>query len=225
MALNEACQLWIEQEIDSGLERGDTPYAIGQLIAKEVEKLFEVKIPPETIRSRARRQKKKEGEERSNDQFPKKVRIQTKPETKSALNTTVKAIEANEVSQEDVKAVTDVVAQKIYAGELPYNLAEPVTHAMNAKNPSKPKRRKNKGVTLKSIHSRINGAANDLLGYLDSGLKPQGNDINYYEGIRHSAPVLMMCFHKMGIDIDKVMATVRGKPKEVEDEGTTITIQ
>jgi hypothetical protein len=149
---------------------------------------------------------------------PKPKKVQTKPKTKTALNATVKAIDAGEVSQEDVKAVTDVVAHKIYTGELPYNLAEPVTHAMNAKNPHKPKRRKKKGVTLKSIHSRINGAANDLLGYLDSGLKPQGNDINYYEGIRHSAPVLMMCFHKMGIDIDKVMATVKGKPKEVSSD-------
>lgn len=126
--------------------------------------------------------------------------------------------------------VTHAVARKIAHGELPYELGAPVVYAFNKQNPHKPKRRKPEGVTLKSIHSRINGAANDLLGYLDSGLKPQGNDINYYEGIRHSAPILIMCFHKMGIDIDKVMATVKGRPKEANSgpkiqPGNIITVE
>jgi len=53
----EACQLYIEQEIESGLEKGATPYSIGKEIASWVERLFEAKIPPRTIEQRARRQK------------------------------------------------------------------------------------------------------------------------------------------------------------------------
>lgn len=57
MALNEACQLWIEQEIETGLEANKTPYAIGKEIAEDVSKLFEVKINPRTITKKAERQR------------------------------------------------------------------------------------------------------------------------------------------------------------------------
>jgi len=39
------------------LEDGKTPYAIGQDLSKWLEKLFETKIPPGTIKSRAQRVK------------------------------------------------------------------------------------------------------------------------------------------------------------------------
>ena len=53
----EACQLYIEQEIDSGLKEDKTPYQIGKSVAKWVEKLFEVKLKPKSLMERARRQK------------------------------------------------------------------------------------------------------------------------------------------------------------------------
>ena len=52
----EACQLYIEQEIEEGLRKGQTPYHIGKELAVWIEKLFETKIPAETIKSRAYRQ-------------------------------------------------------------------------------------------------------------------------------------------------------------------------
>jgi len=52
----EACQLYIEQEIETGLEKGQTPYQIGKQVAEWVEKLFEVAVKPDTIRKRADRQ-------------------------------------------------------------------------------------------------------------------------------------------------------------------------
>lgn len=67
MANREACELYIEQEIDLALNDGKKPYTIGKEIAALVERLFETKMNPEAIQSRARRQKKKNG---SND--PKK---------------------------------------------------------------------------------------------------------------------------------------------------------
>ncbi len=61
MALNEACQLWMEQRIEEELEiQPDTEKslrAIGREIAKEIEKLFEVRIEPTTIAMKASRQK------------------------------------------------------------------------------------------------------------------------------------------------------------------------
>lgn len=57
MAKSEACELWIEQEIESGLEEGKTPYKIGKEISGWVAKLFEVRIKPHTITMRVHRQK------------------------------------------------------------------------------------------------------------------------------------------------------------------------
>ena len=58
MAINEACQLWIEQRVPEGLEEGKSYRQIGREISKEIEKVFEVYVKPETIRKRAERQDK-----------------------------------------------------------------------------------------------------------------------------------------------------------------------
>lgn len=51
----EACQLYIEQEIETKLEEGKSAYAIGKELAKEVKRLFEAKVPPTTLEKRAQR--------------------------------------------------------------------------------------------------------------------------------------------------------------------------
>ncbi len=55
MSHQEACQVFIEQEIDKGLKEGKTPYSIGKDLTVWLEKLFEAKIPPKTIAKRAER--------------------------------------------------------------------------------------------------------------------------------------------------------------------------
>lgn len=58
MAISEACQMWIEQRIEEELqeqeETGKSLRSIGREIAKEIERVFEAKVNPETLRSRAR---------------------------------------------------------------------------------------------------------------------------------------------------------------------------
>ncbi len=59
MAINEACQLWIEQRITEELaERGDTGKSlreIGRELAAEIERVFEAKVNPDTLRKKAER--------------------------------------------------------------------------------------------------------------------------------------------------------------------------
>lgn len=55
LAKQQACQLFIEQEIEKGLAKGDSTYQIGKEVAKWIEKLFQAKVRPETIEERARR--------------------------------------------------------------------------------------------------------------------------------------------------------------------------
>lgn len=51
----EACELFIEQEIEDGLKQGKTPYSLGKEISAWLEKLFEAKVAPRTVEQRARR--------------------------------------------------------------------------------------------------------------------------------------------------------------------------
>ena len=59
MANREACEVYIDQEIKSGLDDGKTPYKIGQEVSDWIAKLFEVRINVKTIETRALRAKKK----------------------------------------------------------------------------------------------------------------------------------------------------------------------
>jgi hypothetical protein len=55
MAHQEACQLYIEQEIKEGLAQGKKPYSIGKELSSWVEKLFKTSIPARTLEQKARR--------------------------------------------------------------------------------------------------------------------------------------------------------------------------
>ena len=61
MANREACEVFIDQEIEHGLKDGKTPYSIGKELSSWIVKLFEVKIEPNTIKLRAYRQQAKNG--------------------------------------------------------------------------------------------------------------------------------------------------------------------
>ena len=57
MAINEACQVWIEQRIKEELEDGGEKSLreIGRVIAAEIEKVFEAKVNPRSLEKRAER--------------------------------------------------------------------------------------------------------------------------------------------------------------------------
>ena len=59
MANREACELYIEQEIKSGLESGKKPYSIGKELSVWIEKMFEVHVKPKTLEKKAERQNQK----------------------------------------------------------------------------------------------------------------------------------------------------------------------
>ncbi len=55
MALNEACQIWVEQRITEELaERGDSGKSL-RAIGREIERIFEAKVSPHTMRNRVTR--------------------------------------------------------------------------------------------------------------------------------------------------------------------------
>ena len=72
MAINEACQVWIEQRIKEELEDGGEKSLreSGRVIAAEIEKVFEAKVNPGTIKERARRMIGTNVPERENPDTP-----------------------------------------------------------------------------------------------------------------------------------------------------------
>jgi hypothetical protein len=55
LAKQQACQLFIEQEIEKGLKEGKTKYKIGKEVAKWIKKLFDADVKPKTVAKRAER--------------------------------------------------------------------------------------------------------------------------------------------------------------------------
>ena len=70
----EACQLYIEQQVEAGLKDDKTPDAIGAELSGEIKKLFEAEISPATLKKRAQRLKAKlTNRDRCPAQKPKKI--------------------------------------------------------------------------------------------------------------------------------------------------------
>lgn len=61
MANKDACEIFIEQEIDDGLQQGKTAHSIGKDLSDWIGKLFQAKIKPATIAKRAQRRRNKLG--------------------------------------------------------------------------------------------------------------------------------------------------------------------
>ena len=62
MAHSEACQLYIEEQVKEKLAEGKTPTEVAKEVFNQIKGLFEVTIPVETLRSRARHIRRKSGE-------------------------------------------------------------------------------------------------------------------------------------------------------------------
>jgi len=79
MANREACEVYIEQEIETGLDEGKTPYSIGKELSDWVAKLFEVRIKPETLKTRAYRKQQDIGSNEPKESKPPETTQDTTP--------------------------------------------------------------------------------------------------------------------------------------------------
>lgn len=61
MAHHEACQLYIEQQIQEGLSEGKSAYAVAKELSAKIQQMFETAIPHSTLKDRALRMKRKIG--------------------------------------------------------------------------------------------------------------------------------------------------------------------
>jgi hypothetical protein len=88
MANSEACQLFIEQQIQEGLDEGKSPYSIGKGLVDMIKQLFETNISANTLTRRAERLKAKITTNVANDTTTQnQEENQKKPEVKRTDST------------------------------------------------------------------------------------------------------------------------------------------
>ena len=110
----EACQLYIEQQIDEGIEEGKTSYKIGKEIKQEIDTLFKTKVNFGTVVKRAQRRKTKIGTNvPSSDRD--KIGTNNVSRDKSALKKLLKDISVKEL--QDIVSKATIISKEIGVGQ------------------------------------------------------------------------------------------------------------
>lgn len=120
----EACQLYIEQQIDEGIVEGKTSYKIGKEIKQEIDTLFKTKINLGTVTKRAQRRKKLGTNVPSSDEGKTRDKLGTNNVSRDKLGTTrdksklKKILEQISIKElQDVVSKATVISKEIGAGQ------------------------------------------------------------------------------------------------------------
>ena len=202
MAHSEACELYIEQQIKEGLEDGQTPYFIGKHLSAWLEKLFETKISPKTIESRAYRESK----DTSNEVKPNPPKTQTKPEVKIQISDIAQEIKSGAVSDDHAKVIGDALADAITNGTCSKRVGTKVHTAVRKVNKDR------KEVTVKDINNyqrlwKHVLSTSEGLQILADGSMPSPEteeEAEALKGIIMALPHLCLQTARMGVDLMEI---------------------
>jgi len=158
--LEQACELFIDQEIDGGLGEGKTPHTIGKELSIWVEELFKAKVSPDAIRMRASRKRLKKP--RTTVQSDKSVKTQTKPEVKIQISKVAKEVRSGAVSDDHAKELGDALGDAIDRGVCAKRVGTKTATAVKKAN-KKTKEVKPKEVdNYQRLEKHVTGATNGL---------------------------------------------------------------
>jgi len=93
MANREACEVYIEQEIEAGHREGKSDYAIGKSLSEWIAEQFHAKINRKTLETRSRRQRRKK--------TPNEVKDVTTQNDRKSTKSNVKPKESNKKPAKD----------------------------------------------------------------------------------------------------------------------------
>lgn len=205
MAIRDACELYIEQEIDSGLEEGKKPYAIGKDLSVWIEKLFEVKMNPKTIEKRAQRL---ENKNKTNVLNRKPMKKHTKKEVKLQLEDVAKYIKSADVADDDIKkldlAISTVISNGTAAVRVGTATATAVKKATKKKGGTEPKPIDN----FKKLNNCMKQAIDGLTLFAEGTMKPETEDeAEYAKAILAKAANFITQYARLGADIQGILYT------------------
>ena len=202
MAQKEACEVFIEQQIDDGLEAGETPYSIGQSLSKWIEKLFDTRIKPGTLKQRAAR--KKGAAMGTNVPKANPPKSHTTQDTKIQLESVAEEIKQGTVSDDDIKTVGDAISEAISSGKAAVRVGTKVKTAVKKKRRTEVKGGKKKDLksNVERLSKHVLSAAEGLTFLADGEIEPEHeDDQTYFKIIRKAAPTIILQYARLGIDV------------------------
>jgi hypothetical protein len=212
MANREACEVYIEQEIESGLEEGKTPYAIGKELSDWVAKMFEVRISPNTLKMRAYRKQDDLDTNVPNDNPMKK---QTKPEVKKQLDEFVSAVKKDEITDDDAKKIADAIADKITNGTFAKRVGTKLATAVKKVNKERKEVTVRKTDNYQRLWKHVKDAANGLQIMADGAIpKPENEEeAEALKGTLMALPNLCLQTARMGVNLMEIHESLnKGEP-------------
>jgi hypothetical protein len=231
MAIPEACGLWIEQrvqeELDQKQETGASLQEIGRQVAAEVEKYFETKVKPGTIKERARRMQ-------AGTNVP-------KPETLTATNDSeeIKEIKpakdgtrrggsrpgaGRKRAQKPDAAIMDKlkeINQAIESGDISNKDLEATRKSLN-KRDHDPQARQDfveqqfQKSRLRLLDDRLGDVIDELRHFADGNIEQEDGDHVWVKAIGMKGPDFICQFHKLGIDLNQVYCTLIDPVKNLD---------
>jgi len=214
LAKQQACQLFIEQEIEKGLKEGKTKYSIGKEIVGLIKKYFEADVKPHTIEQRAHRVEEKiltnvssEQKEISRDTEPEEKR---KPETKIQLEDVAGKIQKGEVSDDDIKEMADAIADVIESGKSAPRVGAKVATAVkqSLKKKWNGKEDKKQNDNFLRLHRLALSFQEGLQFWADGTMRPEGkNEAQYAQGVRMASTSIITNYARLGIDVKNIYET------------------
>lgn len=206
MAVPEACAVWIEQRLEEELAEQETTgksiRAIGREVASEIEKYFETKVSPETIKTKALRIKNKGG---SFEPAAKRTRKFTKLNMKNQLTEVKKEIRYLNISDEDEKRIADAIAENILTGRSAIRVGTKIETALKKRRKAegkiyaKPRKVKR---ALERLKDNTLACEEGLRLLAEGTIKAESEDEKtYIKMIKDALPNIILQAHELGINI------------------------
>ena len=235
MAIPEACGLWIEQrvqeELDQKQETGASLHEIGRQVAAEVEKYFETKVKPGTIKERARRMQagtnvpKPETTTATNDSAEiKQIKQQAKDGTYRGGSRPGAGRKRSQSSDDAIMDKVKEINQAIESGDISTKALEATRKALNKRDhdpqaeqefvEQQPKKSR-----LRLLDDQLGGVIDELSHFADGSIEQEDGDHVWVKAIEMKGPDFIFQFHKLGIDLNQVNAAA-GSPDPAADVQT-----
>jgi hypothetical protein len=230
MAIPEACGLWIEQRVQEEMEErketGNSIREIGRKVAAEVEKYFETKVSPDTIRKRAERQ--------GGTNVPKGGRLTATTDTeeikeiKPAKDGTRRGGSRPGAGRKRAQKPDDAIMGKlkeinraIESGDISNKALEATRKSLN-KRDHDPQARQEfveqqpKKSRLRLLDDWLGDVIDELRHFADGTIEHEDGDHVWVKAIGMKGPVFICQFHKLGIDLNQVYSTLINPGKNLD---------
>lgn len=148
------------------------------------------------------------------------LRTHTKPDDKIKLNEIKEKIKENSFSDDDLKAVSDTIAEKVASGQSGIRIGSKMATAVKKKEINKKQKKEfESNFTEKSriqiLNSKLEHALEELKFLVQGDIEKQGGDEIWIKAIATKGPSFIWQFHKLGIDLNKVYQTLINPGKEL----------